>query len=205
MATTSEPSRRTRAEQRELLRSGIFSAFERLLQRIPYAEMTVDQIIGESDIGRSTFYAHFNDKADLLVAAFNAINLESRDVFRGWVELPAPPPRSALENVIGELFDLFLGHRDVLAALVQAAGSDTAVDQHYVSLHDTFIEPLRDHIIAGQANGAVHTTLDPDRTAAWLVWMLERGLHQLVGAAGTAEAARHLQAVTDIVWFALYA
>jgi hypothetical protein len=47
--------------------------------------------------------------------------------------------------------------------------------------------------------------LDPQRTAAWLTWMAERGLYQLVAPAGPAAAERLLDALTDITWNTLYA
>lgn len=47
-------------------RSAIYQAFESLVMEEPYAQVTVAQIIERADIGRSTFYAHFETKDDLL-------------------------------------------------------------------------------------------------------------------------------------------
>lgn len=44
----------------------IFEAFEELVAQQHYASITVGQIIERADIGRSTFYAHFATKDDLL-------------------------------------------------------------------------------------------------------------------------------------------
>ena len=47
-------------------RAAIYRAFEELMGEMHYSAVTVVQIIERADIGRSTFYAHFETKEDLL-------------------------------------------------------------------------------------------------------------------------------------------
>lgn len=61
-------------------RQAIFTSFSQLLKTQPYENITVQDIIDAADIGRSTFYAHFETKDMLLKAMCSDI---FEHIFRG--------------------------------------------------------------------------------------------------------------------------
>ena len=47
-------------------RTAIFAAFTELLEKKPYSGITIQEIIDGANVGRTTFYAHFETKDELL-------------------------------------------------------------------------------------------------------------------------------------------
>lgn len=74
-------------------RTAIFRAFTALLARKPFHRITVEEILTEADVGRATFYAHFETRDSLLQALCEEL---FRHIFDA-MERPEAPPASLFQ------------------------------------------------------------------------------------------------------------
>ena len=86
-------------------RAALKQAFKLLLKQKGYGEITVGEIADMANIGRSTFYRHFQGKADVLIALhediFNRIFLDESMPME-WL---AETPPLALRRFISGIYD----------------------------------------------------------------------------------------------------
>lgn len=170
-----------------------------------YTELSVERIVREAGISRATFYVYFEDKGDLLRALAEDFIERLLVAAANWWQLPADATKADLRTAMQAIFDAYIPHKVVMAAVVEVASYDASLRSLFGDLLDRTIAKVAEHIEGGQKEGFVATDLDPLRTAAWLTWMAERGLYQLVAPATPAASERLLDALTDITWNTLYA
>jgi AcrR family transcriptional regulator len=66
--------RNTKADRRsQRTRQSLSAALFELMLEQRYDEITVQNIIDRANVGRSTFYAHYLDKEDLLISDFTRV------------------------------------------------------------------------------------------------------------------------------------
>lgn len=166
--------------------------------------MSVERLVAEAGIARSTFYVYFEDKGDLLRAWFAEITDELRDSAAAWWQLGPHPTFSDVRAALNGIVMIYRPHTVLMAAVYDAAAYDAGVRDLVTAMMDENAAGLRTHIRRGQREGFVDPALPAPQTAAWLTWMAERGLHQLVRTATDAEVERLVDAYARIVWNTLY-
>lgn len=97
-------------------KQAIFRAFNELMQDKRYVNITVQNIIDRADIGRTTFYAHFGTKDELLESYIDYIfdviidNVEESEIAK---TIP-----------IKQIFEHLSGHNQMLKNLLISEGGD---------------------------------------------------------------------------------
>jgi AcrR family transcriptional regulator len=106
----------------------LHGALMSLILRKGYEAITVQDIIDEADVGRSTFYAHYTGKEDLLRSGFQTLRAELTEAQR---IAPANIDRSSAEPLGFSLamFEHASGYTDIYRALVGGRGGVVAVNE----------------------------------------------------------------------------
>lgn len=103
-----------------------------------YDGTTVQNILDRADVGRSTFYAHFFNKQDLLLRRMSLFRLNVEDC-RG------PDGMRRCMPDVTHLFEHVADQRYVLAGLRQSKGMDAAMAIARADLVDSFQQLFRSH------------------------------------------------------------
>lgn len=88
-------------------RNAIFQAFNRLLSQKSYSRITVQDIIDAANVGRTTFYAHFETKDDLLrelcTDIFDHVIISARDMTLSNLQVGTEIPVDMVSHILWHL------------------------------------------------------------------------------------------------------
>jgi AcrR family transcriptional regulator len=191
-------------ERRELNTRRLLPAIERLLENATYRELSVEQMVAEANVSRSTFYNYFEDKNDLLRALTADVMGALTDATRVWWMLPPEASRDDLHAALTHLYESYSPHAALMRAVAESISQDASVREAFEAYMCRGAEGIAAYIESGQRAGVLRSDLDPATASEWLVWMFERGLSQLGGGQSELEPERIVTALTDIVWKSLH-
>jgi len=101
----------------------LHQALHDLLTRKRYADITVQDIIDQADVGRSTFYAHYQDKEDLAVSELIRI----MDELNQAIEDSDPQGKQILPT--RGLFDHIMENPEVFSGMLHDRGMEFFFDK----------------------------------------------------------------------------
>jgi AcrR family transcriptional regulator len=174
-AGSGKPVKNTKADRRSRrTRQLLSAALVELMLEKRYDQITVQDIIERADVGRSTFYAHYLDKDDLLVSDFRRVLDSLGDHVRlpDASMVPTPPP-------LAYFFEHVQQHHHLYKALVRGGGINLLYKQGHAQLRQTIEQHLGTFVPAGQPP-AVPLELVTDYLAGailnLLTWWLDHGM-----------------------------
>jgi AcrR family transcriptional regulator len=167
--------RNTKADRRsQRTRQLLSAALIELMLEQRYDEITVQDIIDRANVGRSTFYAHYLDKEDLLVSDFTRV----LDTLRDSAEQSSRADPHTRPNLAG-FFRHVQQHHQLYKALVQGGG----IDLLYKKGHERLRHNIEQHLyvlVPAEQTPAAPLALVADYMAGTIVTMLKWWLdHQM--------------------------
>ncbi|MGE4426809.1 MAG: TetR family transcriptional regulator [Solirubrobacteraceae bacterium] len=171
----------------------------------PFAGLSVERLIRAAGVSRSTFYSYFHDKDDLLRALLDNLLDDLWSAARRWIDLDAGLTKDDLRAAMEHIGAVHRPRRFLMRAVAEADPSSSRVRSQYDDLMQSLIDGVRQHIERGQRQTFVAPELDPEGTAALLVWGSDLRLNSIAADASDESVARVVTALTDVVWNLLYA
>jgi AcrR family transcriptional regulator len=185
------------------------AAVERLLASSSFTSLSVEDIIQEAGIARSTFYVYFSDKGQMLNAFTADLLDEALVAVSAWWDLPPTADYGALRGALAGFVRFFHQHSALLNAVIDASAYDEGVrepgsEEGFARMVRAGEVGIAEHIRAGQRAGSVTSDLEPEVVARWLVRLVEQGLYELTASADEARLERQIDAISMVVWNTLY-
>ena len=155
---------------RQLLKEALVA----LILEKGYQKITVQDIIDRANVGRSTFYAHYRDKDDLLLSGFDEL---AHDLNRH-MRAPEPPdsePGHLLHSL--EFFIHACNNKELYIAMAETGGGELIFDiarqhmQNHIEYHLRLMPSIGDEIPI-----PVITNFLAGSLLSMIAWWLEQSL-----------------------------
>jgi len=197
VATHSAEVRHSRKQSRER----IVAAATELVRHTSYGELSVDEVMREAGFGRTIFYRHFDDLADLLMgAAREAIN-ELFEAHRALAEARLGDGPDVVRQTIEPAVAVYQRHGPLLRAIAEAAADDERVAAGQEAMRQRFDELLAD-ALREMPHIAAHPPADIAETARALNLLNTSYLLDAFGREPRVSAETAVQTLSEI-WVAV--
>jgi AcrR family transcriptional regulator len=133
----------------ERTRQLVRAAFRSLLEEKGYESLTVQEIIDRANVGRATFYAHFENKDELFASGFDELRASLRTRQRAALSRGG----DIGERVFGFSHEMFVHANEYRAVFHAMIGKHSGVVVQRL-LHKLLVDLVRDDVKAATDRGA---------------------------------------------------
>ena len=190
--------RQARARQsRQQSRQRIVAATTELVRHRAYAELSVDEVMRTAGFGRTIFYRHFDDLADLLVRASREAIGELLDAQRSLGQVRPDQDPAAVSRALRAAVDVYHRHGPLLRAVAEAAAGDEQIAAGHAALRAQFDDFLAQSL-RGVADLAQTPLADVAQTARALNLMNESYLLDAFGREPRVSPEAAVRTLTEI-------
>lgn len=195
MTTRAQRLRRAPGE----VRAVVFAAVEELLREVSVSDLSVERIIVQAEISRSTFYAHFTSKYHLLTALLDDLEVEFDKALGPWFSTEHEDPEVTLRVSLTAVSELWRKHQPIMRAASETWHMVPELGARWVELMNHYIDTIAARIDYLRQRGLAPQGVNSKIIAQVLGWGGER-MHyvagwNLYGAAGESDAVEVLMTI----------
>jgi AcrR family transcriptional regulator len=132
-STTRSKHRVRREEQRQT----ILLAADRFLRTRPYRELSVEALMADTGLTRTSFYRWFGGLPDVVLAMLDTAAVELNAIAATWARQDDLSASAA--GALAEFVGFFARHGPVIAAIAQATSYDPEIEERYRATRDRFV------------------------------------------------------------------
>lgn len=188
-------------QARQKSRSRIVAAATELVRTRSYGALTVDQVMREVGQGRTIFYRHFDDLADLLVRAGREAIDELLAAQRALSEARSGDGPGVVRQAIEPAVAVYQRHGPLLRAIAEAAAGDDQIAAGQDAIRRRFDDLVAD-VLRSMPGIAAHPPPDVAETARALNLLNEAYLLDAFGREPRVSTETAVQTLTEI-WSAV--
>jgi TetR/AcrR family transcriptional regulator, ethionamide resistance regulator len=197
MTTRRAELRHTREQSRERIVAAVGS----LVRRVPFAELTVDDVMREAGFGRTIFYRHFDDLGELLMRAGREAIDELLDAQVAFSRARMGDGPAVVRSAIEPAVSVYERHGPLLRAISEAAAVDERISAGQDAIRERFRE-LVEQALRDSGGLTIDPSADLAEVARALNLMNEKYLLDTFGREPRVSAEQSIDTLTAI-WLAL--
>jgi len=204
MASTTRRTKTARADRQSEIQRRIHDAIVALVSDgESFTELSIERIVAEAGISRSTFYVYFADKGELLRTLGAAVLHRLYEGARPWLEKGENATRKDIAGAMRSILAAFRDDEVIMTAVAETAVYDPEVRDMYLANVAGFARSVRGFIQRGSRSGRIRD-VDGAAVAPVLSWMIERATLQLAPGARAKELDQIADALAEVIWSTLY-
>jgi AcrR family transcriptional regulator len=186
-------TRERRADRRVL----ILRTVESLLADRSFRDLTVEDVMRQAELPRTTFYRYFPDLESILLYGVAEIADELNAASERWYGA-TDDSAEALEPAARGLAEVYRRHGRLLLAFSDAASIAPDVESAWHAAIEGFVDRTTERITLLRESGRSELE-HPRELARALVWMTERYLHETYGR-GSALPVETVAGTIATIW-----
>jgi len=166
-----------------------------------YTEISVQRIIDEAGIARSTFYVHFRDKTDLLERLGGAIREHLYGIVSQWEPFDQAAGADGLAEAFEQVIAFHRQHADIITAMTETAALDPGFSAFYL---EEFELKVTRQLVGERAAGRTDAGLEPVAAARVIVWGGHWAITHHISVDDGSGDARLARELARIWWHGAY-